>query len=398
MQEKQFKSIIEIGSFSIKTIIFSNENDAPKIVGVGKSNTQGFDGNVVSSFDDLIDSIKKSVVQAEKQSNFIIKDCFILLANKSIKINKFKNSLILDDSIIEKNDIRKLSKIKLKPQKDFLQNINTSHYQINDDLITDNPIGLSCKKVSRISLISMIDKKQVDLIENIFQKLQIKIINFMDSTTSYFLYLKGKQLSKKNLILIDFGFNHINILIIKNKQISFIRTLPIGCRLISDDLVKMLNISFDFAEKLKISTIDLFDDRNPTIEIPVWEEFGNNIKNKIEHNYIKKIITSRLDEIFNTIFKILPQDNNFYSYLFTGGGSQIKNFQLYFRSKYGHEIQFLEPPGSSGIPKVLNDSSFMSIYCAFYLQTQINPYKDDFLKKIDSFSNKIWYKRFVDLL
>ena len=52
----------------------------------------------------------------------------------------------------------------------------------------------------------------------------------------------------------------------------------------------MLNISFDFAEKLKISTIDLFDDRNPTIEIPVWEEFGNNIKIKIEHNSIKKII------------------------------------------------------------------------------------------------------------
>ena len=174
--------------------------------------------------------------------------------------------------------------------------------------------------------------------------------------------------------------------------------MPIGCRLISDDLVKMLNISFDFAEKLKISTIDLYDDRNPTIEIPVWEEFGNNIKNKIEHNYIKKIITSRLDEIFNTIFKILPQDKNFYSYLFTGGGSQIKNFQLYFRSKYGHEIQFLKPPSFSGIPKVLNDSSFMSIYCAFYLQTQINPDKDDFLKKIDSFSNKIWYKRFVDLL
>ena len=200
---KQFNSIIEIGSFSIKTIIFSNEIGTPKIEGVGKSNTQGFDGNLVTSFDEFIDSIKKSVVQAEKQSNFIIKDCFILLANKSIKINKFKNSLILNDSIIENNDIRKLSKIKLKPQKDFLQNIHTSHYQINDDLITDNPIGLSCKKVSRISLVSMIEKKQVDLIENIFQKLQIKIINFMDSTTSYFLYLKEKKLSKKNLILID---------------------------------------------------------------------------------------------------------------------------------------------------------------------------------------------------
>ena len=185
---------------------------------------------------------------------------------------------------------------------------------------------------------------------------------------------------------------------IKNKQLSFIKNLPIGSRLISDDLVKMLNVSFDFAEKLKISTIDLHDDRNPTIEIPVWEEFGNNLTNKIEHNYVKKIITSRLDEIFNLIFKTLPDDKNFYSYLFTGGGSRIKNFQSYFRLKFGHDIQYLEPPSSSGIPKVLNDSSFMSIYSAYWLQSSKSYKKEDFLKKIDSFSNKIWYKRFVDLL
>ncbi|MDB2371405.1 cell division FtsA domain-containing protein, partial [Alphaproteobacteria bacterium] len=130
----------------------------------------------------------------------------------------------------------------------------------------------------------------------------------------------------------------------------------------------------------------------------VWEEFGNNIKNKIEHDYIKKIVISRLDEIFNLIFKILPEDKNFYSYLFTGGGAKMKNFQLYFRSKFGQDIQILEPPSSSGIPKVLNDSSFMSIYCAYWLQSHKTTEKEDFLKKIDSFSNKIWYKRFVDLL
>ncbi len=265
-------------------------------------------------------------------------------------------------------------------------------------MITENPIGLICNKLSMISLVSLIEQKQIDILMNIFQKLQIKVINFLDTATSYFFYMKNKKITKNNVALIDFGFNHTNIIMVKNKQLSFIKTIPIGSKLISDDLVKMLNVSFDFAEKLKISTIDLFDSRNPSIEIPVWEEFGNNIKNKIEHDYIKKIVISRLDEIFNLIFKVLPEDKNFYSYLFTGGGAKMKNFQLYFRSKFGQDIQILEPPSSSGIPKVLNDSSFMSIYCAYWLQSHKTMEKDDFLKKIDSFSNKIWYKRFVDLL
>ena len=175
---ENINTIIEIGSFSIKTIIYSNSEKNSKIEGIGKSNTQGYNGNEINSFDEFIESIKKSLVQAEKQANLIIKECYVLLGNKSIKINRFKNSLFLDGSIVENNDLRKLSKLKIKSQDNFNQNFYTSHYQIDNDLITDNPLGISCNKLSMISLISMIDKKQINIINNIFQKLKIKIINF----------------------------------------------------------------------------------------------------------------------------------------------------------------------------------------------------------------------------
>ena len=393
-----FNTIIEIGSFSIKTIIYSEYNGDHQIIGTGKSITQGYNGNDIENIDDFIDCIKNSIVQAEKQANYIIKKAYLLITNKSVVIKKIKKDLMLKGNIIEKNDIRKISKINISKDKKFYQNIYTSHFLIDENLVTDNPIGLNSQKLSIISLISMIEEKQISLLNNIFQKLQIKIINYLDSTTSYFFYLKNKKISKSNIILIDFGFNHTNVILIKNKQLSFIKKIPYGCKLISDDLVKMLNVSFDFAEKLKISTIDLLDTRNTSIEIPVWEEFGNNVKNKIEHNYIKKIVLSRLDEIFKLVMKTLPKDRNYYTYLFTGGGSKIKNFDNYFRSRYGHDIKFLEPPKSCGIPKVLNDACIMSLYSSFCLLTDKSSENIDVIKKIDSFSNKIWYKRFVDLL
>ncbi len=393
-----YKTIIEIGSFSIKTIIYSKFNKQHQIVGTGKSKTHGFNGNDIENIDDFIDCIKNSIVQAEKQANFIIKDAYLLITNRSVYIKKIKKDLILDGAIIEKNDVRKISNININKNEIYFQNLYTSHFLIDDNLVTDNPIGLNSQKLSIISLLSLIEEKQIKLFNNIFQKLQIKIINYLDSTTSYFFYLKNKKISKSNVILIDFGFKHTNIIMIKNKQLAFVKKIPYGCKLISDDLVKMLNVSFDFAEKLKISTIDLLDTRNTSIEIPVWEEFGNNVKNKIEHNYIKKIVLSRLDELFKLVMESLPKDQNFYSYLFTGGGSKIKNFGNYFRSKYGHDIQFLEPPKSCGIPKVLNDASIMSLYSSFWLLTNKSFENTDIIKKIDSFSNKIWYKRFVDLL
>ena len=392
------KTIIEIGSFSIKTIIYAELLEGSSIIGTGKTRTMGYTGEEIENFDNFIDCIKNSIVQAEKQANYIIKDAYILLTNHSVKIKKTQKDLNLDGAIIEKNDLRKISKIKIPRDENYHYNLYTSHYKIDDKLITDNPVGLNCKKLSIISLVAMIDIKQTNLLNNIFQKLQIKIINYLDSTISYYFYLKNKPKTKTDVILIDYGFNNINIIVIKNKVLHFIKKISQGSKKISNDLVNIHNISFDFAEKLKISTIDLSDTRNSTVEIPIWEEFGDNKKKNVGHDNLKEITVDRLDETFELVFKSLPKDKSFYSYLFTGGGSKIKNFYNYFRTKFGYDIQFLEPPKSCGIPKVLNDASIMSLYSCYWFLSNKSSGNDNFIQKIDSFSKKIWYKRFVDLL
>ena len=393
-----YKTIIEIGSFSIKTIIYSELNKDFSIIGTGKTRSRGYNGEEIENFDDFIDSIKNSIVQAEKQANFIIKDAYILITNQSVQIKKTQKDLKLNGAIVEKNDLRKISNIKIDKNDNYHYNLYTSHYKLDDKLITDNPIGLNCNKLSIVSLVSIIDIKQVNLFKNIFQKLHIKILNFLDSTTCYYFYLKNKSKNKSNVILIDYGFNYINIVMIKNKVLHFQKKITQGSKKISNDLVNIHNISFDFAEKLKISTIDLSDTRNSTVEIPIWEEFGDNKKKNVGHDNLKEITLDRLDETFESVLKSLPNDESFYSYIFTGGGAKLRNFYNYFRTKFGYEIQFLEPPKSCGIPKVLNDGSIMSLYSSFWLLTNKSSEKDDFIQKIDSFSNKIWYKRFVDLL
>ena len=393
-----YKSIIEIGSFSIKTIIYSELDKEYSIIGTGKTRSRGYTGEEIENLDDFTDCLKNSIVQAEKQANYIIQDAYILITNQSVRVKKIQKDLNLNGAIVEKNDLRKISKIKIDEDENYRYNFYTSHYKIDEKLITDNPVGLNCKKLSLISLVSMIEVKQIQILNNIFQKMQIKILNYLDSTISYFFYLKNIPKFKTNVVLIDYGFNDINIIMIKNKVLHFQKKIKQGSKKISSDLVNIHNISFDFAEKLKISTIDLSDTRNSTVEIPIWEDFGDNKKKNVGHDNLKEITIDRLDETFEIVLNSLPKDNTFYSYIFTGGGSKIKNFYNYFRTKFGHDIQFLEPPKSCGIPKVLNDSSIMSLYSSFWLLTNKSYQNNDFIQKIDSFSKKIWYKRFVDLL
>ena len=54
-----YKTIIEIGSFSIKTVIFSKLDKEFSIIGTGKTRTRGYTGEEIENFDDFIDCIKK---------------------------------------------------------------------------------------------------------------------------------------------------------------------------------------------------------------------------------------------------------------------------------------------------------------------------------------------------
>jgi cell division protein FtsA len=234
--------------------------------------------------------------------------------------------------------------------------------------------------------------------KNIFNRVGVNIHTLYDSNVIYYLYLKSLNLDKKNIIFIDIGYRSTKVLMIKNEKISLIKTLPIGSYFITNDLVKILNVSYDFADKLKISHINLGLNEKKTIEIPVWEELGKNLKRKIDHEYLKSIIASRIDEIFNMILGMVPKSKFFYSYLVTGGGSMQINLKPYLKNKFGIEVEIFEPKQVKGIPTFWNNPSIMSLFAMNELIANNSLESLNLLKKNDSFSNKIWYKRFVDLL
>ena len=89
-----YKTIIEIGSFSIKTIIYSELNNDFSIIGTGKTRSRGYTGEEIENFDDFIESIKNSIVQAENKQIILLKT-HILFTNQSVRIKETQKISIL---------------------------------------------------------------------------------------------------------------------------------------------------------------------------------------------------------------------------------------------------------------------------------------------------------------
>jgi|TARA_B100000787_G_C16195925_1_gene300834 cell division protein FtsA len=390
--------IIDIGTSSIKSFIIKKDDKTHKVVGVGKSVTSGFMVGQVINFDDFINSIQKSINQAQRQASIKVNECFLLLQSSKNKNHLISESLLLNDIQIEDNHLRKLDKIINLKINSNLIHFFKSHYTIDKNIVTTNPIGITCNKISLHAIITSPNKSELQIYKNCFSKIGLTISKYYDSSIIYFLYLKSLNLHKKNIVFIDIGFSSTKILIVKNEKISLLHTLPVGSNYITNDIVRMLHVNADFAETLKLTKVDLISEVSAFIEIPVWEELGTNLKRKIEHDYLKSIVTSRIDEIFNLILSNIPNSKFFYSYLLTGGGSLQKNIRPYIHKRFSLDVELIEPNQISGIPKLLNSPSLMGLFSFFEIYKSGLLEKFNLLKKNDSFSNKIWYKRILDLL
>ena len=74
------------------------------------------------------------------------------------------------------------------------------------------------------------------------------------------------------------------------------------------------------------------------------------------------------------------------------------NLMPYLKKKFGIDVELAEPKPLTFIPTFWNNPSIMSLFTLNELITDGSLENLSILKNNDSFSNKIWYKRFVDLL
>ena len=79
-----------------------------------------------------------------------------------------------------------------------------SNFTTDQNIITDNPIGITCNILSLNAIATSISDSQLNLYKNIFSNL--KSNGQLISSVIYYLYLKSLNLDKKNIVMIDIGF------------------------------------------------------------------------------------------------------------------------------------------------------------------------------------------------
>ena len=324
-----FETIIDLGSknlrlgvfdetskkiyYSEEIIIDSLENSLSILIKDAEKNLSTHIENVVVLYDSpkfysLDLSIKK--VFDHNTSLKKVYDSLIEEAHFIISQNNFRDQivhLVINNIVIDEN--KKLTKI-------------------TDDI----------KIKSLILEIKFICLNKILLrdISNKFKINNLKILNLYCSSYVKSSYLKKRFDNKDYIIFLDIGFQKTSGLIFKNLKFEFFKSINLGGNNITKDISKVLKLSLNYSEDLKIifnkHENDLpfkkndFNDKNLYTEI---------LEKNISTNILKQIIEARINEII----ELVVSQNNFINKLSSitkpklvmiGGGSKLlsNNYNL----------------------------------------------------------------------
>ena len=342
---KDMVAVMDFGSSKITVLVGVKEvNNSFKLLASADCEYDGFANGEFIDPNNLRDVMSEAILNVEKQLECKIKSLFVgvpaefcfvtentitkIFPKKTKLTLKVINNLFLEDT--EENPYKSHSVINKAPL----------YYIVNDDNRVNDPLGIIANKIQVKCGYVLVENKFKLLISGILDTLNIKEYDFVSNTIVEGVYLIDETIRNEGCVLIDCGYITTSVAQILGDGLSGLKSFSLGGGLITSDISRVLEISFDEAEELK---------RQAVITLkPSGVDYYQVGDKKFNVKTVNEIILARLDKIVETIklcidgFELkLPDYTPLY---FTGGGlNYIEGITDYLRKEFGRPIELVAP-------------------------------------------------------
>ena len=303
--EKNLIVGLDIGTSFIKAIVgIINEDNEIDFLGVGRSKSLGMKRGVVIDISATVQSIEKSVEEAELVSGYKITSAFVSISGKHIQsFNATGRAAISDNKEVSEQDLKSVEEsakaITLSNDQEILH-VLPKDYEIDGQDGIKVPLGMSGIALDgRYHLITGA-KNARDNIEKCIKKCSIQPENVVLEQLASSMAVLTEDEKDLGVCLVDIGGGTTDIAIFSNGAIEYTSSLPLGGDQVTNDLAQALKTSTYNAEELKImhGFIDNEISNEDIIEFP---GVGDRPPRSIQRFTLVEVMSLRYQEIFNFV-------------------------------------------------------------------------------------------------
>ena len=359
---------LDIGTTKVCAIVASPDENHPgkmKILGIGRSASEGLTRGVVTNIDKTVKSIETAIADAEAQSGVKISSVTVGIAGDHIQSFQSRGVIAISrpENEITQEDVDRLiedtRRVALPLDRKIIHVIPQQFIVDGQDGIYD-PVGMSGVRMeAMVHIITGL----VTAAQNIYRcvqraHLQVNDMVLEPLASSYAVLDEDEK--EVGVALLDIGGGTTDLAVFEERTIRHTAVIGIAGKKVTDDIRKGFGILPDQAERLKIEhgfTYEPAVADNHAILLP---SIGGRPPMEIDKQLLCKVIQPRMEEILE--FAAMEIKRSGYSrhlhagIVLTGGGSLIKGTAELASKVLGMPVKVGVPGGfSSGLVREIEN-------------------------------------------
>ncbi len=359
---------LDIGTTKVCAIVASPDESRPgklKVLGIGRSVSEGLTRGVVTNIEKTVQSIRAAVLEAEAQSGVKIGSVTVGIAGDHIQSFQSRGVIAISrpENEITKEDVERLiedtRRVALPLDRKIIHVIPQQFIVDGQDGIYD-PVGMSGV---RMEAVVHIITGLVTAAQNIYKCVQRAGLHVNDVVleplASSYAVLEDEE-KEVGVALLDIGGGTTDLAVFEERTIRHTAVIGIAGRKVTDDIRKGFGILTDQAERIKIEHGFAYEpavaDNHP-IMLP---GIGGRPPIEIDKKLLCKVIQPRMEEILE--FAAMEIKRSGYSrhlsagVVLTGGGSLINGTAELAREVLGMPVKIGIPTGfGSGLVREIEN-------------------------------------------
>ncbi len=369
--EQEIAVGLDIGTTKVCAIVASPDENYPgkmKILGIGRSISDGLTRGVVTNIEKTVRSIQAAVQDAEQQSGVKINSVTVGIAGDHIQSFQSRGviSISRPENEITQEDVDRLiedtKRVALPLDRKIIHVIPQQFIVDGQDGIYD-PVGMSGV---RMEAVVHIITGLVTAAQNIYKCVQRAGLHVNDMVleplASSYAVLEDEE-KEVGVALLDIGGGTTDLAVFEERTIRHTAVIGIAGKKVTDDIRKGFGILTDQAEKVKVDYGFAFEPAivdNMPIMLP---GIGGRAPIEIDKQLLCKVIQPRMEEILECA-AIEIKRSGYSKHLsagvvLTGGGSLIKGTAELAKEVLGMGVKIGIPGGfSSGLVREIENPIF----------------------------------------
>lgn len=375
MAKENVISSIDLGSSKISTIVSFVVDGKINVAGTsGSSDSKGIGKGAIVNIDDVVKSIEKSVMRADRMSTHSISSAYVSINGSHVEsINSHAVVAITNESgEITRQDVDRVlesAKATNLPSSREIIHVLPRDFKVDDQDGVKDPIGMSGTRLevqtTIIHVSSMVAKNLRKCVTQIGIKVDELVYTGIASAESV-LTDSEKELG---VVILDIGSQTTSVVVYVDGGPVYCTTIPIGGKHITNDIAISLRANMDVAEKIKIKISNERDVKPTSYENAKFNEVLNPVEFGLEGEAISKrflysVIDQRLDEIFKLVLVELKKTSLINhipaGVVITGGAAKTAGIEKICKAVLKLPVKIGYPRGLEGLIDEVSDPEFAS--------------------------------------